>query len=33
MVYDMDENLKKWGFYKPENFAPYPFWMEDGNGK
>lgn len=23
------ENLKMWGFYKPENFAPYPFWMED----
>ena len=25
------KNIKKWGFYKPENFAPYPFWMEDDN--
>lgn len=25
-------NLKMWGFYKPENFAPYPFWMEEDYG-
>ena len=27
------KNLKMWGFYRPENFAPYPFWMEDYDGK
>lgn len=28
------KSLKMWGFYKPENFSPYPFWMEDErNGK
>lgn len=27
------KNLKMWGFYRPENFAPYPFWMEDDDGK
>lgn len=27
------KNLKMWCYYRPENFAPYPFWMEDDDGK
>ena len=23
------KNLKMWCYYRPENFAPYPFWMGD----
>lgn len=25
--------LKKWAWVWADDFAPYPFWMEDDNGK
>ena len=23
------KNIKMWSFYRPDNFAPYPFWVEE----